>query len=167
MSLWKIFEKEVNDSQSELFRKVKILLPNSTEDEWAKFSCIAGLLCRVAYVDFHYDPKELESLREILMKWSGLEDSMVERIAQFAVENVKDLAGLENHLYVQPLRELMGKEEKFNLIRSLFALAKSDGVVENVESEEIRIICKGLDLSTQHFIAARAEVASKLGALKL
>ena len=47
----------------------------------------------------------------------------------------------------------------------LFVIAASDGNVAAIESEEIRVISKGLELTNQHFLAARAEVADFLKAL--
>ena len=87
-------------------------------------------------------------------------------LANMAITHIKDMAGLDNHLYVHPLREILSQDERYKVLQSLFLVAASDGNVDNLESEEIRIICKGLELSNQHFTVARAEVAKYIGALK-
>ena len=48
----------------------------------------------------------------------------------------------------------------------LFSVAASDGNADNLESEEIRTISKGLGLEHKHFVAARMSVKEYLGSLK-
>ena len=104
-------------------------------------------------------------IEKLLDKWKlkGIEPKSVSDIA---TNHIKEMAGLENHLYVKPLNELMNKDERFDTVKALFLIAASDGSVESVESEEIRLINKGLELSHQHFVAARAEVKDFLKTLK-
>ena len=90
----------------------------------------------------------------------------IQSIVEIAIGHIQDLAGLENHLYVHRLKEILDRDQRYAIVESLFALAASDGVVENIESEEIRIIVKGFDLSDQHFRVARAKVSDKIKALK-
>lgn len=109
---------------------------------------------------------EKDYMINALTNKSSISFEEAKAVIEIALKSVDDLGGLDNHLYVHPLRSLLSTDEKYALICSLFSLAGADGTVENNESEEIRIIAKGLDLSTQHFLAARATVATKLGALK-
>ena len=44
-------------------------------------------------------------------------------VVDMAIKNIKEMAGLENHLYVHPLKELLSKEERFAVVRSLFLIA--------------------------------------------
>ncbi len=87
-------------------------------------------------------------------------------MANIAIVHIQEMAGLDNHLFYGPLKKYMTKEHRFEVLKSLFLVAASDGSVDGVESEEIRGICKGLELSSQHFLAARAEVVDYLKALK-
>ena len=150
---------------SSLFRILQKEFPKVEEDQLLKASCVAGLFARVAYVDFNLDPEELKKIEHLLNKWDlkGIEPKSVSDIA---VNHIKEMAGLENHLYVKPLNQMMDKDERFNTVKALFLIAASDGNVESVESEEIRLITKGLELSHQHFVAARAEVLEFLNTLK-
>ena len=105
-------------------------------------------------------------MNEVLNEWSDFDKDEVKSIVDIAIHNIKELAGLENHLYIFRLKEVLDRDARYSLVESLFALAASDGVVENIESEEIRLIVKGFDLSDKHFIVARAKVSDKLKALK-
>ena len=105
-------------------------------------------------------------MEKALKEWTTFSDEEIKSIVEISIEHIKELAGLENHLYVYRLKEVLDRDTRFSVVESLFAIAASDGVVENVESEEIRIIVKGFDLSDKHFLVARAKVSDKLKALK-
>lgn len=169
MSIFSFFKNE-NESDvkkySALHEKLQKEYPSMEEKELVITSCVAGLLARVAYVDFELDPGEMEQIKETLKNWSISSLVHSDLIAVMAIDHIKEMAGLENHLYVHPLKEHLNSDDRFKLLKALFILAASDGEVASVESEEIRTITKGLELSNQHFLAARAEVATFLKALK-
>jgi uncharacterized tellurite resistance protein B-like protein len=168
MAFWDIFKQPQTETKqtTSIYDELKTRMPNSSEDELVEVACIAGLLARVAYVDFEITPEEESHIVAVLKEWTELPQDMIIVIANLAMEHVKELAGMENHLYVHQLKTIIDQDTRFEIVEALFALAASDGVVENIESEEIRIIVKGFDLSDQHFLAARAKVADKLAALK-
>lgn len=166
---WDLFKNEKSSSEAQhgqLHYVLQKRYPDLSEEELVKITCVAGLFARVAYVDFHLDPNEKEHMFEALKQWTNFSEKEVRSIVDIAIDHIKELAGLENHLYVYRLKEVLDRDARFAVIESLFALAASDGVVENIESEEIRIIVKGFDLSDKHFLVARAKVSDKLKALK-
>ncbi len=177
MSIWKNFLNEVkshveslsgDSSQnftSRLHQKVSQLLPNRSEEDHLKIACLSGLMARVAYNDLKIDDNERQVILDSLKKWTNVNDDEATAIADLCLSEVKDLAGIENHLYCLPLRESLSLEERFNIVVSLFAVAAADGNVENSESEEIRNINHGLLLEHKHYISARSTVLEKLGAL--
>lgn len=168
MSFWnKFVEKSEEKNMSSLHKELKEELSHLSEKEQIEVTCIAGLLARVAYVDFHLDPEEIKHINEILSKWTNFEESLIEKISDTAIRHIKELSGLENHLYLYPLRDILDRDRRFEIVEACFAIAAADGNVENMESEEIRVICTGLELSHQHFISARAKVVSSIGALNL
>ncbi|MBT5094632.1 MAG: hypothetical protein HOM21_10335 [Halobacteriovoraceae bacterium] len=171
MGLFDIFKFSDNNEQekavsSRLVHKLRQLLPNSSDSELLKNACIAGLLARVAYADMKIDPQEIIGMQKALTQWSELDPAQVEVVTTVAVEEMVELAGIENHRYCPSLNELMNNDQKYNLLKSLFNIAASDGSVESVEAEEIRLICQGLLLEHKHFISAQATVIEFLAALK-
>lgn len=170
MGFWDLFSNK-NDSREEkkhssLHYELQAQFPNLEENELVKITCIAGLLARVAYVDFELDPSEEANMKEALGEVTSFTTDQIESIVAISIKHIKELAGLENHKYVYSLKEVLDQNARYEIVEALFYLAAADGVVENVESEEIRLIVKGLDLGDKHFLAARAKVSSKLGALK-
>lgn len=168
MGFWDLFKEDDknNKIQTGLFHELKTKLPNASENELIFTACISGLLARIAYVDFKVTDEEVNHIEAVLKEWTEFSNEMIEVIREVSIKHIKELAGLENHMYVHHLKPLIDKNERYKVVEALFALAASDGIVENIESEEIRIVVKGFDLSDQHFLAARATVAKKLGALK-
>lgn len=163
------FFKQENEQEakrySKLHEELRTEYPDLSEENLVITGCIAGLLARVAYVDFHLDEKELEQIRILLHDWKITEKVDSDILADMAIKHIKEMAGLENLLYVLPLREILNADQKHKVLESLFLIAASDGVVEAVESEEIRTICKGLELPNQNFLVARASVAKYLKSL--
>lgn len=168
MDFFKIFKNEDKNQvkkYSDLYSHLDNEFPGLDESTLIISSCIAGLMARVAYVDFHIAPEEIAQIENVFEQWQIHESFDSKLVTQMAIKHIKEMAGLENHLFVHPLKEKLTKDQRYKVVQSLFLIAASDGNVESLESEEIRIICKGLELSSQHFIAARAEVAKFLGAL--
>jgi uncharacterized tellurite resistance protein B-like protein len=169
MSILNFFKNEKKDQiqkYSKLYSSLEKEFPNLEEKDLVITSCIAGLMARVAYVDFHLDPEEVKQIEAVLAKWGFGFDVNSSDVAQMAINHIKEMAGLENHLYVHPLKDHLSVDDRYRVLQSLFLVAASDGNVDGVESEEIRLITKGLELSGQHFLAARAEVAKFLTALR-
>lgn len=142
------------------------LLPDATENEQVTATCIAGLLARVAGSDMEIHEKERISMKEALGQWTSLKDKTIEAAVDLAVEEIKELAGMENHKYCLSLNDLMDTDDRYHLLESLFAIAASDGSADHHEVEEIRLISKELLLEHKHFISARSTVLSQLKALK-
>jgi len=170
MAFWDVFKNnetsKTRDDHSSLYHILQTQFPEISEEDLIKVTCIAGLMARVAYVDFDLDIGEKDYMHKAITEFGKFSIDESKAIVEIATDHIKELAGLENHLYVHQLKGVLDKTARYRVIEALFALAASDGLVENIESEEIRIIVKGFDLSGQHFLAARAKVADKLAALK-
>lgn len=160
----KLLKEQHNNSRLE--KKIRESLPETNEKKLTIITCIAGLMARVAYIDFEIHKDEMQKMNNVLGKWSHLNENEIKVVVKIAIEEIQDLAGLENHLYCPPLNKLLDNTEKFELLKALFQLAASDDKVENNEAEEIRLIAKGLLLEHRHFLAARAKVLDKLQCLK-
>jgi uncharacterized tellurite resistance protein B-like protein len=120
----------------------------------------------VAFTDMEIHEKEVTNIKSSIEEWTDLNSEEAAAITTLAISEVKDLAGLENHKYCHPLNDILSTQQKYGLLKSLFAIAAADGNVDNNEAEEIRVIATGLLLEHKHFISAKATILDKLGALK-
>jgi len=174
VGLWSSFIESIGSTKftdenaftSRLHKKVGELLPDKPEESHLLIACLSGLLARVAFNDLKIDEKERNVIETSLKSWSDLSEPECKAVADLCLAEIKDLAGIENHLYCLPLRESLSESKRFNIIVSLFAVAAADGSVDNSEAEEIRNINNGLLLEHKHFVSAKATVLEKLGALK-
>ena len=149
-----------------LYDKLSTSLGKNNQNEILKCACIAGLMARVAYIDFKVNPKEKIFILSALKNWTNFTEIEINLISEIAIEQIKDLAGLENHKYCHYLNEILDNDEKYELLESLFALAASDETVQINEIEEIRLIYKSLRLEHKHFVSAQATVFKNMGSLK-
>lgn len=168
MGIWNQFFAKTSltpDFSSQLHEKIFKRLPSHSEENVLIITCVAGLLARVAFIDFDFDARERESMSQAL-KELDVSDEEVQVIIDIAIDEIKQLSGLENHLYCYPISEMLSVEKRYQIVQALFNLAASDDGVSEKESEEIRQINTGLLLEHKHFISARAHVLDKLDSLK-
>jgi len=173
MALFNLLKKTITSkviqedtSYKYLFDKIDKAFPGIEENDLLLSACISGLLARVMYADFEAHEKELEQMRTVLDEFSFSPNIDSKVVTNIATEHIKEMSGLDNHLYIEPINKLLSKEKRFKVLKSLFIIAASDGNVDSVETEEIRRIAKSLELSSQHFIVAKSEVNEYIGALK-
>ena len=108
------------------------------------------------------DQKEVDHMNEALTKWTELSTDQVKTVVKLSVDMIKELISVEDHKYTDPLNSILSNDQRYKVLEGLFALAASDGNAEQLESEEIRIIAKGLLLEHKHFVSARATVLKSL-----
>ncbi|EQC47979.1 TerB family tellurite resistance protein [Bacteriovorax sp. Seq25_V] len=129
-------------------------------------ACLSGLLARVAYVDFNVSDEEKEHIKKSLIECMKLTDPEAEIVTKIAVDEMKELYGLDSRIYCTPLNNILNNDAKYTILELLFAVAASDGNVDNEESNEISYIAKSLLLEKKYFLAAQAGVKDFLGILK-
>jgi uncharacterized tellurite resistance protein B-like protein len=112
VSLFKFNTPEEYQTFSNLHSKVKTHFPNSSEREIIIATCVAGLCARVAYVDLDVSAEEVSKMQEVLKAWTRMPEDSVEALGDMAIEEMKELSGLENHLYSIPLNDVLDKREK-------------------------------------------------------
>lgn len=167
MSFWDLFKKDTpEDSNSRLYRKLLDLLPGQDEQKLIYTACVSGLLARIIHIDLKVHEQEIIAFKNILKRYYPSDEKTRSAIVELALNEVKELVDLENQKYSRPLNEFLSEREKYQILQMLFEVSAADGIVENIESEEIRLISKSLLLTDQHFLSARAEVKDKLGAAK-
>ena len=170
MAFWKFIEKNLNQSKikplGSLETKLKESFPELEDEKLAEIACISGLLARVAFVDLNIEDNEKENIKKSLTKWLIVNEEFADKITNITCSETEALAGTENHQYTQFLKSNLDEKKRYQILEMLFSVAASDGNADNAESEEIRIITKGLGLEHKHFVSARITVKEFLGSLK-
>ena len=167
MSFWYLFKyEEKTPHLSTLHKRIIEELPDKTENTYILITCLAGLLARVAYVDLDIQDKEEKVMQEILQRRTTLTSSEAQWVTRLALEEIKELVGVENREYCNALNELLTTDQKQMILLSLFEIAAGDEIVDSAEVDQIRNISKALLLEHHHFLAAKATIIESLGALK-
>ena len=148
-----------------LHKTLREKFPEDNEEQLIESACTAGLLTSVAYIDFDINPNEQNFMEESLTRWMGYSTDKARIIAELAISDAKELSGVENYTYTEALSRILDENDRYEILEVLFELSASDGGVSERESEEIRIICRGLKLEHKHFISARATVLQYLDSL--
>lgn len=154
------------DALCALHGRLRGMFPGDGEEALAEAACVAGLLASVATRDLVVHDGERAHMRDALVHWMGWPAAKAEAVSGAAIDDARELAGVEDHAYSEALAGLLPEDDRHSLLEALFEMAASDGGVSEQESEHIRLLARGLGLGHRHFVSARASVRSRLDALK-
>ncbi len=158
-------EKKVS-FDSDIGHSIKDALKNVPEDRIRYLAAFGGLLGRVANADGHISPEEDQRIAVILKNFSDLGATEAELVSEIIHQQTKALAGLENHIYMREINELVDRDKKMEILSCLYAVAAADDEISTEENETIRIITKSLGLSHSEYISIRSLYKDKLAVLK-
>ncbi|MEI8598036.1 TerB family tellurite resistance protein [Vibrio sp. M60_M31a] len=115
---------------------------------------IACLLCEVSSADHQVDEKELETKHSLLMKLLSLSAAEATQLLEKAAQTTKESASLYD--FTSQLRELT-QETRYNLIKSMWEVAYSDGQIDPLEDAVIRKTAELLYVDHKDFIRAKPQ----------
>ncbi|MCL4265054.1 MAG: TerB family tellurite resistance protein [Anaerolineae bacterium] len=124
--------------------------------ELRRMGLAGGLAARVAHVDETASEAEINRMAELIGRYWGLGGEMAMLVAQTAVSAV-DYA-YDYYRMTRQFGEATTYEERVRFLDVLFQIALADGFVSYEETEEIRTIAHGINLSNQEFINAKIKI---------
>ena len=129
---------------------------NISEAGLRKLSLVGGLMAKIAYVDREVTDTEFDWMVEAIVENWGLrpeEATFVAEVAVAAVDVTYDSFRMMRELVTET-----SEEERRRVINALFAVGAADGDLSFEETEEIRLIARGLNLTHKDFIDAKLQV---------
>jgi uncharacterized tellurite resistance protein B-like protein len=126
----------------------------------------ASILSRVAHADLNMSDVETRSIENTVMKIGGLDKTQSVLVTEIAKNQNKLLGGVENYLITREFSNVASKEQLFDLMESLFAVAAAEEGISAEENQEISRIADEIGLSRQDFLAVRAKFREDLNVLK-
>jgi uncharacterized tellurite resistance protein B-like protein len=129
---------------------------NLPDAEVRRMGLAGGLAARVAHVDETPTEAEINRMAELISRFWGLEGAMALFVANTAVSAV-DYA-YDYYRMTRQFGEATTYEERVRFLDALFQIALADGFVSYEETEEIRTIAHGINLSNQEFINAKIKI---------
>jgi uncharacterized tellurite resistance protein B-like protein len=129
---------------------------NIPEPDLRKLSLVGGLMAKIAQMDREVTEAEFNRMVEVITQnWHlGIEEAtFVAEIAVSAVDVTYDTFRM-----MRELATSTSEAERRRVLVVLFAVGAADGDISFEETEEIRLIARGLDLTHKDFIDAKLEV---------
>lgn len=129
---------------------------NISESDLRKLGLVGGLMAKIAQMDREVTEAEFNRMIEIITKnWNlSLEEAtFVAEIAVSAVDVTYDTFRM-----MRELATSTSETERRRILVVLFAVGAADGDLSYEETEEIRLIARGLNLTHKDFIDAKLEV---------
>ena len=94
----------------------------------------------------------------------GLDEKIAAELSEITVQRTLSLH-VEDHIIVKKLKEISSVAERELILNMLFQIAKED-LISETESEEIRLISRGLGITNEAFIQMRSKYKSDLSIFK-
>jgi uncharacterized tellurite resistance protein B-like protein len=127
-----------------------------SEEELRLLSLVGGLMAKVAYVDREVTEAEFDGMAKAIESIWEVSPQLAAFVAEVAVSAVD-----ETYDIFRMMRELMDStndEERRKLLDVLFAVAGADGQISYDETEEIRKISRGINLTHKDFIDSKMRI---------
>jgi uncharacterized tellurite resistance protein B-like protein len=134
---------------------------NIDEAELRKLSLAGALLARVAHSDRSISDEEFDATVAALQTGWGVKQEAAAFVAEIAVSQVS--AGVDYFRLTREFTTSTTNQERRRFLDVLFAVASADGEISFDETEEIREIAYGLNLSRRQFINAKVDASAQTG----
>ncbi len=131
------------------------------DDEMRKLGLAGGLMARIANVDQNISQDEQHMMAEVVKRYWQLTPEAAEFVASVAVSSLD-----VNYDYYRMTREFATStsvEERRNFLVALFLIAGSDQDISFEETEEIRLVSRGINVTHQDFIDAKLQAKAQQG----
>lgn len=115
----------------------------------------AALLAEVATVDHNLDERERSTLIELLQQHYRLDTEAATELVEEALAHREMATSL--YEFTQTVNDQFNEREKYLLVRQMWQVAFSDGVIEAFEEHLIRRVAELIYLPHGLFTRARAE----------
>ncbi|MEI2609988.1 MAG: TerB family tellurite resistance protein [Candidatus Promineifilaceae bacterium] len=129
---------------------------NLSEANLRKLSLAGGLLARVAHVDQHIAPEEQTAMVNVLQQNWQVDHAAATFVTEVALSEIQE--GLDYYELIAGFNAVTNESERTTFLDALFAIANADRGLFHEESEQIRRIARGLDLTREQFMAARQKI---------
>lgn len=126
------------------------------EDDLRLLSLVGGLMAKVAYVDREVTETEFNRMAQAIETIWEVSPQHAAFVAEVAVAAVNET--YDSFRMTRELMESTNEEERRKLLDVLFAVASADGQISYDETEEIRKISRGINLTHKDFIDSKMRI---------
>jgi uncharacterized tellurite resistance protein B-like protein len=120
-------------------------------------AAFAYVLSRVAGADFHITEIETEKMVELVNRLGQLTEGQAVLVVEIAKSQQRLFGGTENYLVTREFRELASEQQRFDLLRCLFAVAAADATISPEEEAQLWQVAGELGCTRGEFTTIRGE----------
>ncbi|HSG17310.1 MAG TPA: TerB family tellurite resistance protein [Anaerolineae bacterium] len=127
-----------------------------SDDELRKLSLVGGLMAKIAQLDHQLTDAEFDDMESIFRDIWSVSHEAAAFVVEVAVSAVD--ATYDTFRMMRELATGATEDERRQVVEVLFAISAADGDMSIEETEEIRVIARGLNLTHKDFIDAKLKV---------
>ena len=121
--------------------------------ELKQLGLIGGLMAKVAHLDREISKTEFDRIVQLIQEHGKISFEEATFVSEVAITSVD--ATFDTFRMVKEFSTNASLEQRRRVLRTLFAVAHSDGKISVDELEEIRVVARGLKLTHKDFIDAK------------
>jgi len=159
-------EPAATASDTETVRRIAGELDKLPRDEARYVAAFAYVLARVANADRDVSELEVREIERRVADLAGLDAAHTRLVVGLATDRAETHFGTEDYVVTRQFRELASREQRFGLLRCLFAVAAADDDVSHDEEQQISQIAIELGLTSPEVASVRGEYREYLASLK-
>lgn len=129
-------------------------------------AAFAYVLSRVAGADLQITAVETAKMVELLRRLGQLTEAQALLVVEIAKSQQRLFGGTEDFLVTREFREIASEEQRFDLLRCLFAVAAADGTISSDEEAQLWQIANELGFSRPEFAEIRSDFSEMRSVLQ-
>jgi len=129
-------------------------------------AAFAYVLSRVAGADLQITAVETAKMVELLHRFGQLTEAQALLVVEIAKSQQRLFGGTEDFLVTREFREIASEEQRFDLLRCLFAVAAADGTISSDEEAQLWQIANELGFSRPEFAEIRSDFSEMRSVLQ-
>jgi uncharacterized tellurite resistance protein B-like protein len=129
-------------------------------------AAFAYVLSRVAGADLQITVAETAKMVELLHRLGQLTEAQALLVVEIAKSQQRLFGGTEDFLVTREFRDIASEEQRFDLLRCLFAVAAADGTISSDEEAQLWQIANELGFSRPEFAEIRSDFSEMRSVLQ-
>jgi len=144
-SIQSFFEKHILDEMNQ----------SDSAKQDALHLATATLLFEMAQADEMVESSEREAIQSLLANKFSLENKLAKELLELAADKSRQATSMQE--FTRLLNEHFSQKEKQQMVKMLWEVALSDGVIDKYEDMFVRQMADLLYVSHSHFVKAKHE----------
>ena len=162
---WLRLDDAASEDPQDALREVLDALDRMAPDRARYLAQFAYLLGRVAHADQHVSPEETRAMEQLVQREGDLPVEQAMLVVALAQTSNRLFGGTENFTIAREFAAAASYDQKFSLVRCLFAVSAAGGSISIAEEREIQRVARELRVEPSDLVKLRLEYKNHLPGL--